>query len=214
MAREQDTIVFRVRGDVSAAGDPSGIGQGIGQTLARRLAELHGGSASVHCCGQGEANELTVRLPAAPDSSEPIAEPVAGPKPAAAAGERILIVDDNVDTARGMARLLQLAGHDVRVAHDGHQALEIARDHGPQFVLLDIVLPGMDGYEVARQLRDDPRLRNTTIIAISGYSADDYRCPQEAGFDHHLVKPVDYNALRAIIERQAPAPQEKSISPL
>ena len=107
-----------------------------------------------------------------------------------------------------MARLLQLAGHDVRVAHDGHQALEIARDHGPQFVLLDIILPGMDGYEVARQLRDDPRLRNTTIIAISGYSADDYRCPQEAGFDHHLIKPIDYNALRAIIDRPAPAAWE------
>ena len=66
----------------------------------------------------------------------------------------------------------------------------------------------MDGYEVARQLRDDPRLRNATIIAISGYSADDYRCPQEAGFDHHLVKPIDYNTLRAIIERRAPAPRE------
>ena len=106
-----------------------------------------------------------------------------------------------------MARLLQLAGHDVRVAHDGRQALEIARDHAPQFVLLDIVLPGMDGYEVARQLRDDPRHRDATIIAISGYSQDDYRCPQEAGIDHHLVKPIDYQTLRAIIDRQAPAPQ-------
>ena len=102
-----------------------------------------------------------------------------------------------------MARLLQLAGHDIRVAHDGRQALEIARDFRPRFVLLDIVLPGMDGHEVARQLRGDPRHRDAVIIAISGYSEDDYRNPDEAGFDHHLVKPIDYDALRAIINGSA-----------
>src|SRR5262249_37538318 len=99
------------------------------------------------------------------------------------------------------ARLLQLAGHDVRVAHDGRQALQVARDHHPQFVLLDIVLPGMDGYEVARQLRADPRHRDAVIIAASGYSEDDYRQPEEAGFDHHLAKPIDHDALRAILGR-------------
>ena len=167
--------------------------------LVRRLAELHGGSASVGSEGPGEANEFTVRLPAAPDSTGAEAEPAAAPQPAAAAGAAILIVNDNVNTARGMARLLQLAGHDVRVAHDGRQALDIARDHGPRFVLLDIVLPGMDGYEVARQLRGDPRHRDVVIIAVSGYSEDDYRNPEEVGFDHHLVKPVNYDALRSII---------------
>jgi CheY-like chemotaxis protein len=136
---------------------------------------------------------------AAPPGSR--AEPEAGSSPSAAVGARILVVDDNVDSARGTARLLQLAGHDVRVAYDGHQALEIARDHRPQFVLLDIVLPGMDGYEVARQLRGDPRLRDAVIIAASGYSEDDYRQPEESGFDHHLVKPIDHNALRAILGR-------------
>jgi CheY-like chemotaxis protein len=137
----------------------------------------------------------------ADDSPESRAEPDAGAPPAAPVGARILVVDDNVDSARGTARLLQLAGHDVRVAHDGHQALEIARDHRPRFVILDIVLPGMDGYEVARQLRGDPQLRDTVIIAASGYSEDDYRRPEEAGFDHHLVKPIDYDALRAILGR-------------
>ena len=102
-----------------------------------------------------------------------------------------------------MARLLQLAGHDIRVAHDGRQALEIAGDFRPRFVLLDIVLPGMDGHEVARQLRGDPRHRDAVIIAISGYSEDDYCSSDEAGFDHHLVKPIDYDALRAIINGAA-----------
>jgi CheY-like chemotaxis protein len=139
-----------------------------------------------------------------PDAAVPPgsrAEPNAGSPPSGPAGARILVVDDNVDSARGTARLLQLAGHDVRVAYDGHQALEVARDHRPQFVILDIVLPGMDGYEVARQLRNDPRLRDTVIIAASGYSEDDYLRPEEAGFDHHLVKPIDYDALRAILGR-------------
>src|SRR5262249_15885947 len=106
---------------------------------------------------------------------------------------------DNVDMARGTARLLKLAGHDVRIAHDGPQALKVARDHRPQFVLLDIVLPGMDGYEVARQLRADPRLRDAVIIAASGYSEDDYQRREEAGFDHQLAKPMDHDALRAIL---------------
>jgi CheY-like chemotaxis protein len=113
------------------------------------------------------------------------------------------VVDDNVDTARGTARLLQMSGHDVRVAHDGREALEAARGHDPRFILLDIGLPGMDGYEVARQLRGDPRHRDATIIAISGYSEDDYQPSEQAGFDHHLVKPIDYGALRAILERSA-----------
>lgn len=129
------------------------------------------------------------------------AEPDAGPPPSAPAGARILVVDDNADAARGTARLLQLAGHDVRVALDGPQALEVAREHRPQFVLLDLILPGLDGYEVARQLRADPRFRDVVIIATSGYSLDEYRPPDEAGFDHHLVKPIDYDALRAIVGR-------------
>jgi CheY-like chemotaxis protein len=157
---------------------------------------MHGGSASFRrAATPGEASEFAVRIPAvAPAGSAP------GP-----AGARILVVDDNVDAASGTARLLQLAGHDVRVAHDGHQALEIADGHRPQFILLDIGLPGMDGYEVARRLRADPRHRDAIIIAISGYSADDYRPPGESGFDYHLAKPLDYGALRRLLNRPAPA---------
>jgi CheY-like chemotaxis protein len=215
VAREQDDIVFRVRGDGRdipqampdrasdrpAAGGWSDRGQGIGLILARKLAELHGGSVRVEGEEPGQGVELAVRLPAAAGTPASRPEPSPGARPEPPTGSRVLIVDDNVDTARGTARLLQLAGHDVRVAHDGPEALELARDFGPRFVLLDIGLPVMDGYEVARRLRGDPRLRDVIIIAVSGYSQDDYRSPEEAGFDHHMVKPIDYDALRAILNR-------------
>jgi CheY-like chemotaxis protein len=115
-------------------------------------------------------------------------------------GARILVVDDHVDAARGLSRLLQLAGYDVRVAYDGRTALALAAAHHPQFVLLDIGLPDIDGYEVARQLRGDPRHRDVVIIGISGYSQEDY-CDHSgaAGFDHHLVKPIDLDTLRTIL---------------
>ena len=172
---------------------------GLGLMLIRKLAELHGGSASLRSPGPGEGREFAVRLPAIAGSSRP----ADGRTSARPAGARILVVDDNVDTARGTARLLQMAGHDVRIAHDGYEALEAARGHDPRFILLDIGLPGMDGYEVARRLRGDPRHRDATIIAISGYSVDEYRPSEQAGFDHHLVKPIDYAALRAIIDGPA-----------
>jgi CheY-like chemotaxis protein len=115
-------------------------------------------------------------------------------------GIRILVVDDHVDAARGLSRLLQLAGYDVRVAHDGRTALALAAAHHPQFVLLDIGLPDMDGYEVARHLRGDPLHRDAVIIGISGYSQEDYHDHSgAAAFDHHLVKPIDLDTLRAIL---------------
>jgi signal transduction histidine kinase/CheY-like chemotaxis protein len=218
VGREEDAIVFRVRdegkdpsfatspraADRPAPGDASEGEQGIGLMLVRKLAEMHGGSACVRREGPGGRSEFTIRLPVASDRDGSEAEPAGGAHPAGPAGARILVVDDNVDAARGTARLLQIAGHDVRVAHDGRQALEMAHGHRPQFILLDIALPGMDGYEVARQLRGDPRHRGATIIAISGYSEEDYR-HLEAGtcFDHHLVKPVGYDALRAVLGRPA-----------
>lgn len=220
-AREQDAVVFRVRDngkgiapamlprafDLPASGGQSEGGQGLGLTLVRGLAELHGGTVSARSDGPGEGSEFTVRMPAILDATMPRAEPAdaTGPAPPTA-GTSILVVDDNVDSARGMARLLQLTGHDVRVAHDGRQALEIARDFRPRFILLDIVLPGMDGHEVARQLRGDPLHRDAVIIAISGYSEDDYCSDDDAGFDHHLVKPIDYDTLRALVNRSTPGP--------
>ena len=111
----------------------------------------------------------------------------------------MLVVDDNVDTATGLSRLLKLLGHDVQVAHDGKAAIEAARAHRPEIVLLDIGLPGMDGYQVASKLREEECCKDAIIIAVSGYGQEeDRRRSQEAGFDHHLVKPVDYDALMTL----------------
>jgi signal transduction histidine kinase/CheY-like chemotaxis protein len=217
VAREQDTVVFQVQDhgeSIPTAKLPQGVGQPapgessedqhtIGLMLVEKLVELHGGSASFRDKGSGVGLEVAIRLPAAADLSQSKAAPVAETSPAAPTGARVLIVDDNVDTTKSTARLLQLAGYDVRVAHDGRQALEVAHDFHPRFVLLDIGLPIMDGYEVARQLRGDPELRDTVIIAVSGYSAEDYHPSEEARFDHHLVKPIDYDALRAILNPPA-----------
>ncbi len=114
---------------------------------------------------------------------------------------RILVVDDNVDLARGLARLLQIRGHDVQVAHDGPTGLDQAKKSKPQVVLLDIGLPGMDGYQLAAHLRREETVKDATIIAISGYGQEeDRRLAKEAGFDHHLVKPIASDELIRILE--------------
>ena len=112
------------------------------------------------------------------------------------------MVDDNVDTAMALAKLLRLLGHEVVVAHDGKAAIDAARAHRPEVVLLDIGLPGMDGYEVATKLREEKCCKDATIVAVSGYGQEnDRRRSQDAGFDHHLVKPVHQDALLSALEK-------------
>ena len=173
-------------------------------TLARKLAEMHGGGVTAASEGPGRGSEFTVRLPAL---GEPVA-PKAGPRAtlprAARQSSRVLVVDDNRDTAAGLSKLLKLLGHDVRVAYDGPTAVELARTHRPEVVLLDIGLPGMDGYEVAKRLRGEEGCRGAMIVAASGYGQEeDRRRSREAGFDHHLVKPVDFDALMALFTPRA-----------
>ena len=181
-----------VQGDRSLARSEGGLG--IGLTLVRSLTEMHGGSVTAASEGPGKGSEFTIRLSAAvrPETSAGQAEP---PGP----GEvhsRVLVVDDNLDLARGLARLLKLIGHEVRMVHDGPSALEAARSFRPDVVLLDIGLPGMDGFHVARLLRAEDCGRDARIIAISGYGhEEDRRRSREAGFDHYLVKPIDYRSL-------------------
>lgn len=172
-------------------------GLGIGLALVKRLVELHGGSIAA-TSEPGRGSEFVVRLPIAHAARENVkpADRVEVP----GAGKKVLIVDDNADTAQLIQRLLRSQGYEVRLCHDGREAIDEARSFGPEAVLLDIGLPGMDGYEVARELRRDPRCRETTIIAVSGYGDPLSREQgRQAGFDHHLVKPVDVEAVTQIL---------------
>lgn len=185
------------QGDRSLARSEGGLG--IGLTVVKKLVELHGGSITAQSEGLGKGSEFTIRLLAAtrPVVSRNAVENLDG-KPSSKA--RILVVDDNVDTVRGMARLLKLIGHEVRTAHDGHEALKVAREFEPEIILLDIGLPGMDGYTVAARLRQETRCKDTVIVAMSGYGQEeDKRRSKEAGFDHHLIKPLDHDALLTLL---------------
>lgn len=193
--------------DIFAQGDRtiarSEGGLGIGLTLVRNLAEMHGGTVTAASEGPGKGSEFIVRLPAL---EEPVTQQT-GPgeilAQVARQSSRVLVVDDNIDTATGLARLLKFFGHDVQVAYDGPAALEAARAHHPEIVLLDIGLPGMDGYEVVKRLRMEECCKDSLIIAASGYGQDEDRHrSREAGFDHHLVKPVDYDVLMTLFTSQ------------
>jgi PAS domain S-box-containing protein len=168
-------------------------GLGIGLTLARSIVFMHGGTLVAASDGPGRGSAFTIELPrAAGESTAAGIAPVRMPLPAA---RRILVVDDNVDAAISLEVLLRQMGHEVRVAHDGQAALGAARTFRPEVVFLDIALPGMSGYDVARSLRDGAT-GVTRIVALTGYSQqDDVRRSREAGFDAHLVKPVDPDTL-------------------
>jgi CheY-like chemotaxis protein len=203
ISRELLPHVFDLFSQSERSADRSAGGLGIGLTLVKAIAEMHGGSAEARSAGTGRGSEFIVRLPAL--SRAAIEEPV---PPELEAGEdsvtaqRVLVVDDNEDAAMGLARLLEFSGHEVRQAHTGPAALEEAPAFKPDAILLDIGLPDLDGYEVAKRLRQDAELRDVTLIAISGYCQPaDRRRSREAGFDHHLAKPTDHRRLLKLLER-------------
>lgn len=207
ISREMLSRVFDLFVQADRSLDRAQGGLGIGLTLVRRLVEMHEGTVQAFSEGLGMGSEFVVRLPAlvgrpaAEPAPEPAEEPAGEPE---TAGRRVLVVDDNADAAATLAMLLRISGHEVKVAHDGHAALEAARTFRPEVVLLDIGLPGLDGYEVARRLRSRPETAHSLLVAVSGYGQeDDKRRSREAGFDQHLVKPVDFAALRAVLPRTA-----------
>ena len=192
--------VFELFTQVNPEIDRTKGGLGIGLTVVRRLTEKHGGTVSATSDGLGKGTEFTVRLPRSMDRAGTDVSGRQGAQPPP--GLRVLVVEDNVDTAAAMSQLLTQAGCDTNVVHDGPAALEAADAFRPEVVLLDIGLPGLDGYEVARRLRADSRHTGLRLVAISGYGqAQDQQRSREAGFDHHLVKPVDYRALIMILAK-------------
>jgi signal transduction histidine kinase len=177
-------------------------GLGIGLTLVRRLVEMHGGTVEARSEGSGRGSAFTVSLPLAQPESSP--EPARHTDGSTNKGLRVLAVDDNQDALQSTALLLELSGYEVQQAHDGSEGLAKARPFMPDVVLLDIGLPGMDGYEVARKLRKLPGLERVLIVALTGYSqAEDRQRSAEAGFDHHLTKPVDPDELQALLAGMA-----------
>jgi PAS domain S-box-containing protein len=180
-------------------------GLGLGLPLVRSLVELHGGSVSCASAGPGHGSRFSVRLPQLAEPAPPTRGAFAGQNDGADGhGRRVLVVDDNVDAASMLGMLLAASGYDVQVEHDGAHAIGRARAWRPDVFLLDIGLPGMDGYELARRLRAQPHTANAMLVAVTGYGQEgDRERTGRAGFDHHLVKPVDFSALRALIERAA-----------
>jgi signal transduction histidine kinase/ActR/RegA family two-component response regulator len=185
-------------------GGPGSGGLGIGLALVRQIAELHGGRVEARSDGRGRGSEFRVTLPvAAAAASADDAADMDGPESRNAC--RVLIVDDNVDSATMIGALLEMHGHDVRIAHDAEGALAAAHDFSPGTAVLDIGLPGTNGYELARQLRQDVRTREMRLIALTGWGQDGDRArAREAGFDTHLTKPIEPDVILAAIGDSEP----------
>jgi PAS domain S-box-containing protein len=211
MSAETIPVIFELFVQSQNSLERSEGGLGIGLPLARTLVELHGGQLEAFSGGPGHGSEFIVSLPLAR------AVQIAEPAPAAAAAAavvaprdpgpalRLLLVDDSVDAATLLAMVLEADGYDVRVAHEGKQALEVAAQFEPEIVLLDLGLPGMDGFQLAREMRKLVHTANALLVAVTGYGqAADRLRSQEAGFDHHLVKPVSADEIQRVIASRFP----------
>jgi signal transduction histidine kinase/CheY-like chemotaxis protein len=175
-------------------------GLGIGLTLVKQLVELHGGTVEARSAGRGCGSEFVVRLPLLPPALPLAATPAEGRAASRSSRLRVLIVEDNIDTAKSLAALLALDSHEVRIAADGATALCIAQAAPPDLALVDIELPEMSGYEVVREMRALPEGQRIAVVAITGYGREEDReRSRAAGFDQHLVKPIDLDALHALL---------------
>jgi PAS domain S-box-containing protein len=200
IAPEDLPRVFGMFAQLRSAQEHAAGGLGIGLALAKGIVELHGGRIEVTSGGIGTGAAFTVRLPnAAPAALEPAA-PRSEANRQHATAKRILLADDNRDAAESLAIILRLEGHEVELAHDGSAALRAFSERRPDVALLDIGMPKVDGYEVARQIRAAPAGRGVTLIAITGWAQDsDKARSRAAGFDHHLTKPIEPDALIGLL---------------
>lgn len=205
---EMQSDVFRLFAQVGEHRERSQGGLGIGLALVKQLVELHGGSVSASSEGTDRGSVFTVQLPLtpAPEETAPAEQPAPAPvnpfRPL-----KVLVIDDNPIIADTMGMLLEDIGHEFEAVHDGREALDAARNYRPDAILLDIGLPGMDGYEVCRALRQDHLFEHTTIIAQTGWGQEkDKQLAKEAGFDFHLTKPVPLADLQRILSGMSPRP--------
>jgi CheY-like chemotaxis protein len=190
-------------------------GLGIGLTVVRNLVELHGGRVEARSEGIGKGSEFEVRLPTARTIADDEPPVVAREELRRQSCARVVVVEDNADAAESLLMLLELLGHRVRVFHDGLSALEAVRTDAPDVMLVDIGLPGMDGYEVARRAREEPGLRKAVLVALTGYGRDDDRNRAiAAGFDYHLAKPIDVGELQLLITELSRGGPERGRSTL
>jgi CheY-like chemotaxis protein len=191
--------VFELFTQVDHATSRAQGGLGIGLALVRSLVGMHGGSVQANSAGPGTGSEFVVRLPLAVDP-HPVERMGQARLSIALAPRRVLVVDDNRDAAESIAMLLKLIGAEVRVAYSGSDALELLTSYHPAVVLLDLGMPDMDGYEVARRICQRSEFRDMTLIALTGWGQEeDRRRSQMAGFDYHLIKPADVGALESLL---------------
>ncbi len=184
-------------------------GLGIGLTLALHIVELHGGRIEVNSEGLGTGSEFAVRLPLAKKSGEQDQDSVGAGNEANPRSRRlsrsVLVVDDNNNQVESIAMLLKILGCEVRAAHDGVSALEALKEFIPEFALIDIGLPGIDGFELARRIRKVDEFKNIVLIAQTGWGREEDRAEsRQAGFDYHLVKPLDFQLLERILTGAEP----------
>jgi signal transduction histidine kinase/DNA-binding response OmpR family regulator len=184
--------------------DRSRGGLGIGLTLVRRLVELHGGGVTAYSEGEGKGSELVVHLPLSAEQAAPPAPETRHAAPSRAGARRVLLVEDNEDTREVLRELLEMWGHQVEVAEDGFKGVERFPQQRPHVALVDLGLPGMDGFQVARRIRDSEGGQDVYLVALTGYSGEHRTRATEAGFDLHMVKPVKPDELERLLQ-QLPA---------
>lgn len=200
ISRQMQSRIFDLFTQAESGIEHSQGGLGIGLALVKQLVSMHGGTISVQSEGAGKGSTFSLRLPASAQAGNSGDQQTPEATAATAPTRRILVVDDNIESAKTTGWMLEMMGHVYYLAHDGEEALTAAKKYLPEVILLDIGLPRINGYEVCRTLRRDPRFRNTVFIAQTGWGQQKDRDEaRAAGFDHHLVKPLDFQKFSELI---------------